>query len=207
MQEQEEEEGRDMKKERQNPWKLAVIACVLAALVIGFYFYLANKTRGGKSEDVPAISKSQQVLLRNLENNYPPSPKETLKYYCDILQCLYNESHTDEELEALAAQIQLLYDEEFIANQNEDMYLLSLAGEIANMSKDDMKISSYSPSSSTDVDYFSRDGYDWARLYCTFNIRKGTQIVSSQERFLMRKDSAGHWKIYGWELVEESDAK
>ena len=42
MQEQEEEEGRDMKKERQNPWKLAVIACVLAALVIGFYFYLRS---------------------------------------------------------------------------------------------------------------------------------------------------------------------
>lgn len=190
-----------MKKERQNPVKLVIIGCVLAALVTGFYFYLANKTRGN-SEDNPAVSKSRQVLLRNLETNYPPSPREVLKYYCDILQCLYNEAHTDEELEELAMQIQRLYDEEFIANQNEDMYLLSLAGEIANMNKNDMKISSYSTSSSTDVDYFSEDDFEWARLYCILNLRQGTQIVSTQERFLMRKDDAGHWKIYGWELVE-----
>lgn len=196
-------EGMSMRKERQNPVKLVIIGCILAALIIGFYFYLSNKTRGNGKEDNPTLSKSQQVLLRNLETNYPPSPREVLKYYCDILQCLYNESHTDEELEDLAMQIQRLYDGEFIANQNADMYLLSLAGEIANMEKNDMKISSYSTSSSTDVDYFTEDNYDWARLYCILSIRKGTQIVSSEERFLMRKDEDGHWKIYGWELVEE----
>lgn len=191
-----------MEKKRQNPIKLIIIGCVLAALIVGFYFYLANKTRGNTAEDETTITKSQQVLLRNLENNYPPSPREVLKYYCDIIQCLYNEVHTDEELEQLAKQIQLLYDDEFVANQTEELYLLNLAGEIADMSKNDMKISSYSTSSSTDVEFFKQDNFEWARLYCMFNIRKGTQILTTTERFLMRKDDAGHWKIYGWELAE-----
>jgi hypothetical protein len=191
-----------MEKKRQNPVKLIIIGCVLAALIVGFYFYLANKTRENTSEDAAAMTKSQQVLLRNLENNYPPSPREVLKYYCDIIQCLYNETHTDEELEKLAKQIQLLYDDEFVANQTEELYLLNLAGEIADMSKNDMKISSYSTSSSTDVEFFKQDNFEWARLYCMFNIRKGTQILTTTERFLMRKDDAGHWKIYGWELAE-----
>lgn len=191
-----------MEKKRQNPIKLIIIGCILAALIVGFYFYLANTTRGNAVEDTTTVTKSQQVLLRNLENNYPPTPREVLKYYCDIIQCLYNESHTDDELEKLAKQIQILYDEEFVANQTEELYLLSLAGEIADMSKNDMKISSYSTSSSTDVEFFTQDNFEWARLYCIFNIRKGTQMLTTTERFLMRKDDAGHWKIYGWELAE-----
>ncbi len=192
-----------MKKERQSPLKLIVIGCILAALVVGFYFYLSNRTKGDGTEQAETITKSQQVLLRNLENNYPPSPREVLKYYCDILQCLYNEPHSDEELEKLAMQIQLLYDEEFVANQPEDVYLLNLAGEIAELNKHDMKISSYSTSSSTDVEYFSRDGYEWASLYGILSIRQGTKMLTSNEKFLMRKDEDGHWKIYGWELVKE----
>ena len=192
-----------MKKERQSPLKLIVIGCILAALVVGFYFYLSNRTKGDGTEQAETITKSQQVLLRNLENNYPPSPREVLKYYCDILQCLYNEPHSDEELEKLAMQIQLLYDEEFVANLPEDVYLLNLAGEIAELNKHDMKISSYSTSSSTDVEYFSRDGYEWASLYGILSIRQGTKMLTSNEKFLMRKDEDGHWKIYGWELVKE----
>ena len=192
-----------MKKERQSPLKLIVIGCVLAALVVGFYFYLSNRTKGDGTEQTETVTKSQQVLLRNLDNNYPPSPREVLKYYCDILQCLYNEPHSDEELEKLAMQIQLLYDDEFVANQTEDVYLLSLAGEIAELNKQDMKISSYSTSSGTDVEYFSRDGYEWASLYGILSIRQGTKMLTSNEKFLMRKDDDGHWKIYGWELVKE----
>ena len=192
-----------MKKEQQNPLKLVIIGCILAALVIGFYFYLSNTKKGNSADTAETVTKTQQVLLRNMDTNYPPSPKEVLKYYCDIIQCLYNEPHNDEALEKLAMQVQLLYDEEFVANQTEDVYLLNLAGEIADMKKQDMKISSYSTSASTDVEYFSRDGYDWARLYGVLNIRQGTKILTSNERFLMRKDEAGHWKIYGWELMEE----
>ncbi len=188
-------------KERQNPVKLIIIGCILAALIVGFYFYIANKMKGNTEENVKA-TKSQQVLMRNLSTNYPPSPREVLKYYCEIIQCLYNEPHTDEELKKLASQIQLLYDDEFVANQPEDLYLLNLAGEIAELNKKDMKISSYSTSSSTDVETFTRDNYEWARLYCMFNIRKGTDMLVTTERFLMRKDEAGHWKIYGWELAE-----
>lgn len=188
--------------QRQSPLKLIIIGCILAALVVGFYFYLANKTKGSGEDEAVTVTKTQQVLARNLEINYPPSPKEVLKYYCDITQCFYNESHTDEEVEKLAMQIQLLYDDELVANQTE--YLQNLTDEIAAMKKADMKISSYSTSASTDVEFFTKDGFDWARLYCIFNIRKSTKILNTNERFLMRRDEAGHWKIYGWELVNDS---
>lgn len=182
--------------------RLAVIGCILVLLLIGFYYYLSHKTSTESKEDVAVVTQTQQVLLRNLETNYPPSPKEVVKYYCDITQCFYNEIHTDEELKELAFQIQLLYDEELIANQTEESYLQKLGSDIASMQSQGLVISSYSTSSSTDVEYFTEDGFDWARMYCSFAIRKGTELINTNERFLLRKDEEGHWKIYGWELVK-----
>ena len=64
-------------------------------------------------------------------------------------------------------------------------------------------ISSYSPASSVDVEEFQQDGFKWAKLQCSFTLRKGTQIQALTEIFLLRKDDEGHWKIYGWQPEEE----
>lgn len=179
-----------------------VIGCILVVLLIGFYYYLANRTSTESSDEVTTITKTQQVLLRDLDMNYPPSPKEVVKCFCDITQCFYNEEHTDEEVYQLAMHIQKLYDAELIANQTQEEYVQNLISDIANMKKNELVISSYSTSSSTDVEFFEEDGYEWARLYCNIAIRQGSKLLNTNERFLLRKDADGHWKIYGWELVE-----
>ena len=183
--------------------RILVIGCMLVVLLIGFYYYLSNRTSEDKAEEAVTLTQTQQVLLKNLDMNYPPSPKEVVKCFCEITQCFYNEENTDEQINQLAMQIQKLYDDELIANQTEEEYLRNLISDIANMKKNELVISSYSTSASTDVEFFDQDGYEWARLYCNFGIRQGTKLLNTNERFLLRKDADGHWKIYGWELVED----
>ena len=48
---------------------------------------------------------------------------------------------------------------------------------------------------------FFQDGYEWTRVYCTYEMKKDGEAISSYEIFLLRKDDAGCWKIYGWDLV------
>ena len=188
--------------EGQKTIKLIIIGCILAALLVGFYYYLSHKTSRENSEDVGTITKTQQVLLRNLDANYPPTPKEVVKYYCDITQCFYNETNTEEEIRELAMQIQKLYDDDLIANQTQDGYMQNLITDIISMNQQGLVVSSYSTSASTDVEEFSEDGYQWARLYCNFVLRQETTLINTNEQFLLRKDENGHWKIYGWQLVE-----
>ena len=104
--------------------RVIVVVCVLAALALGFYYYISHRDISGSENEV-TVTKSQQVLMRNLASNYPASPKEVMKYYCDITQCFYNETHTEEEVEALALKIRELYDTELIENQEEEHYLES----------------------------------------------------------------------------------
>ena len=78
--------------------KTAIIIVVLAALIGGYYFYLSNKTETPKETKVSAV---QDVILRDLDKNYPPTPKEVVKYYSELSKCLYNEKYSTEEFEQI----------------------------------------------------------------------------------------------------------
>lgn len=184
--------------------KTVIIAVVLAALVLGYYFYLSQKTGKEAAEEVVQITAVQSVLMKDLERNYPPTPKEVLRYYCQITQCFYNEEYSEEELLELAAKIQELYDDELVANKSQEDYLNDLKTEIADMKQNQYTITGYEVSASTDVEHFVEDGRSCARMYCTFNLKQAgaTGTTASMEQFVLRQDEDEHWKILGWELVE-----
>ncbi len=149
------------------------------------------------------ISAVQNVLLRNLEKNYPPSPKEVVKYYSELTKCLYNEDCSDEEIEQLAKKALQIYDDELASNQEWNRYITDLKSEIATKRSQEYAIMSYSVSPSTDVTFFTKDSYECASLYCTYNIRNGAVAGSVEELFILRKDEAGHWRIFGWDLPQD----
>ncbi len=183
--------------------KILIIGIILAALVFGYYFYLTNRRNKEVSENKVELTAVQNVLLRNLDKNYPPTPKEVMKVYGEIAMCIHGQSYTDEEFEQLASQIQKIYDEELIAEagNNGQQYLETLKNDIDDLKKKGIVISSYTLPSAADVSYYTLDGYDWAKLYFTFNLRQGTNRTTSEEVFLLRKDGDGRWKIYGWKTV------
>ena len=170
------------------------ICCVLLA------YYLMNvKAEKSKPEDYVKLTKVQEVLSKNLATNYPQTPKEVIKYYSEITKCFYDETYTEEELYDLAMKAMELYDHDLAANKTEEEYFRDLKSEIQAFKNNKYSISSYNISSSTDVYYFTDDGFDFARLYCTYNVRMGTVIQPIDEIFLLRKNLEGHWKIYGWD--------
>lgn len=182
--------------------KGTIILVILACLIVGYYFYLSNNS--GKRNEEPAdgvevMTMSQKALSRNLDSNYPPSPREVVKYFSEITQCFYNEEHTDEELKDLALKIREIYDDELVANQTEEEYLDLLNRDIEEYRSNGRSISGYSPSSSMDVDFFSENGYDWARLYCIYDVKQDSLIYKTTLCFILRKDENSHYKIYGWE--------
>lgn len=180
-----------------------ILLVVLVCLVLGYYFYLSNRdVPEPEATDTEIMTMTQKALARNLETNYPPSPREVVKYFSEITQCFYNEEHDEEELKALGLQMRGIYDDELIANQTEEEYLDLLQKDIDEFKANNRTISAYSPSSSVDVETFSQDGYEWARLYCVYDVQQDSLLYPTTLCFILRKDENGHYKIYGWEKVE-----
>lgn len=173
-----------------------IIFIILIFLILGYYFYLSNRTNAADEEPVET-TQTQEILLRDFEKNYPATPKETVKYYCELTKCFYNEEHSEEEIKQLSARAMEMYDADLAANQTQE-YAGSLKKDILNFKQSGINISSYRLSSSTDVEYYYAGERECASLYATFSLRKGTELFGVEEEFILRKDENGHWKILGW---------
>lgn len=181
--------------------KSGIIILLLVAMMIGYYFYLSNRQKQSEPPTVK-LTVAQELIARDLTNNYPPTVKEVLKYYSELTKCFYNEEYSDEELEQLASQARMLYDDELAADNDWSRYIMQLQSDIDAFKEKSIRVSNYVIPASTDVFYFSEDGYDFARMYCTYTLTSGNAKQTVEEVFLMRKDEAGHWKIFGWDLAE-----
>ena len=181
-----------------------VVVIILAVLVLVYYYHLSNKQAPPSEDEYVQSTAVQEVLGRNLIVNYPPTPKEVVRYYSEISKCFYNEEYTEEELEELAKQAQGLYDDDLIANKSWEQYLEDLRFDIQNFEQLNYTIESFSLSSSIDIENskFKQDGYEWARVYCNYTLRQGTERFYTSEVFILRKDEDGHWKIFGWDLAD-----
>lgn len=180
-----------------------IIAIVLILLVVGYYYYLSHR-EVDKTEEV-TVSKAQDLLLRDLDRNYPPTPKEVVKYFFDITTCLYNDKLSEADVEALALKLEELYDTDLLIHNPKEEYFTDLKSEIAAFQTSNSRILNYSTSSSLDVFYFEEDEGSFARLYGTYYLQVQKELKSLEEVFVLRKDKNGHWKIYGWQPVDDED--
>ncbi|MBQ0042211.1 MAG: hypothetical protein KBS85_02650 [Lachnospiraceae bacterium] len=184
---------------------IIIVFVIMAGLLVWLYFNLSNREDHSTDEVEKPMSKAQELLMRNLETNYPPSPREVLKYYNEITMCFYSEPNTDEEIEALGKQIRGLYDDELVANQAWDSYIASLKNDILEFKGYHRTITAYKVSSSLDIENskFTYKGRECCKSFCYYTLNSGGQIATTTEIFIFRKDEAGHWKILGWDLAEE----
>ena len=189
-----------MKTMKKSTVRIIVIFLIIIICIIGYYTYLSGRRRDTAGE--AKMTTVQLVLSRDLENDYPPTVKEVIKYYADIQKCFYNEECTDEEVEQLGRKARELYDDELLSINEESANLLQLKADIASFKSDKKQIGSVAVASSVNVDTFQEDGYDFARIQCTYSLIEDGQSSMSSTIYLLRRDENRRWKIYGWDLAK-----
>lgn len=74
-----------------------ILALVVIGLVVGAYYYFTVQKRASV-EDAVELTEVQKVITKDLDANYPATPREVVKYYNRIVKCFYNETYTEDEL-------------------------------------------------------------------------------------------------------------
>lgn len=179
---------------------MAVIA-VLATLC----FFMLHGC-GGDSDQIEeesvVLTNAQIIANTDLEANYPANERDVVSMYGRIMQVLYNETYEEKELEALAAQLQLLYDNELLLNQPN--YVLQLKQEINQKKNDGFLIQNYVVPGKNDVTFFTQDGRECAGMDVQFSVRNAARMEATFYVFILRKDeTTGRWKIFGWQPKED----
>ena len=167
--------------------KTIIIVSVLALMCIAYFFYLSNRKSTKDATDKSVWNQEVAALTtKDIDKNYPESPKEVVKLYARITKAYYKTSLTDE--------------------QTDKEFLDALKADIADYNSAKRYIADYTMDGSQAVKYTTIDNKEYASLVVLYSVREGSKLHKSYTRFVLRKDSDGKWKILYWELINGNNS-
>lgn len=186
-----------MKKNIRN----IMIAVVCVAAVVGGFYWMTQR-EADKAADEVELTEVQKVITKDIEGNYPATPREVIKTYNRIISCFYNQKYTEDELYALGDQARLLFDEELLENNPRDTYFENLKADIEDYAANKRTIASISISSSNDVELKTIDGAECAYVESAYFIKESDSFNRTHQMYLLRKDEDGKWKIVAFQKIK-----
>ncbi len=186
--------------------KSIVVGGILLGMIVGYYFYLSEKSSKDAGDEIIETSLTQDVLAKDLNKSYPATPREVVKYYNQIQECYYNEDNDEKTIKKVMEKSRELFDEELLEKNDEDTQFKDLMEEVQSFREKKRDIFGWSTDSAEDVEYNNFDGSEWASLNSYYTIRTDGSHTKTTEVFLLRKDAEGQWKIYGWDLAQPKEA-
>ena len=176
---------------------------LLVIIGLVFFTYLSNRTN--KSPESTTDSEAQKLLNYDFENEYPKTPRETVKLHCDYLKNVYSDKFADEDLSTVNQNIRKLFDMELLELNAESEQLQKMKDELLIYRENKQKIVSYSLPEGSQVEKNTEGDTEYAKMKVTLNLRVGSTPVSAEEEYILRKDAMGQWKILGWQTIPSSD--
>ena len=181
-----------------------ILLIVIAALVVGAFTFVAFRTPK-TVEEVTDVTEKDELMNRNIDVNYPATPREVMKLYNRYLLCLYGaegDELSSDELNALGKKMRGMYDEELLEGNPEETNLASLSQELARFKSGGKVMIQANICGSNEVEFIEVKGSQGALLEASYFIKKGKEEFSrTYQQFLLRKDEDGKWKILGFEKV------
>ena len=74
-----------------------IIAIVCVAAVVGGFYWMTQR-EANKPADEVELTEVQKVITKDIEGNYPATPREVVKTYNRIISCFYNQKYSNKFL-------------------------------------------------------------------------------------------------------------
>ena len=178
---------------------VAVLLCICA--VLGGFYYVIDKNKTA-AEDNTKLTEVEKVITKDLDSSYPKTPREVVKYYNRIISCYYADQYSEEQFEQLADKAMQLFDEELVANNPKESYMLSVKNDVEKYVSESKSISQSNVCASNDVIYKTIDGKECAFVMASYFIKEGSSYSKTFQQYVLRKDDKGCWKILGYEKAQ-----
>jgi hypothetical protein len=178
------------------------IACIIL-ICVGFYAFSQKNVTTEKE-----LTEVEKLIVKDLESNYPKTPREVVKLYNKIVTCYYSGDIKSAEIEKLADQMLLIMDEDLLLVNPRDEYLNSVKADIRKYKAEKKKVVSTNVCDSNEVKYVDdqKEGTSEvnkiAYVDASYFINIDGKFAYSYQQFVLRKDDNGRWKILAFYETE-----
>ncbi len=180
--------------------RVAIVSLICAALVVGYFLYL-NKKNSNTTEEDEQLTEAEIIETTDFDKNYPETPRAVIKWYDRISTVIYNNELGDVSVKEIGSQLRKLYDDDLLKLNPEKDFYNNLEDEMEENEKRNRSIVSYEECDSADVTYKTVNGYECAYVYSYYFGKEGNNFTRTYQKFCLRKDKQGRWKILTWEKV------
>ena len=183
--------------------RVVLSVTIILVLLVVMYAHVSN-VEPKKNENETVVSKVDEIISRDIVNNYPTTVRELVTLFTEIQMCYYNEDINEEELKCLADKARLLFDEDLLAQNPYETYYDNLKQEISDYKKINKKISRVLVDKASDVNVVPMpDGDKAASIKVTYYCKEMEGTTKTVETYILRKDDGDRWKIYGWGIIDD----
>lgn len=181
-----------------------ILACIL--LICGVFFVFMQEDEQSETE----LTEIQKIITKDLENDYPKTPREVIKLYNRIVKCYYGTELENKELKDLCLQMRKLLDEELLLLEanSEENYYNSVLTEVAYYKQNEMYIVEANVCASNEVKFITdkEKNQNLAEVAVSYFIKTGKKdFLKTYQDFVLREDEDGKWKILHWQEGEAWD--
>lgn len=176
------------------------VLVILASIVL-FVFFRMTQNASQRQDEPKSLTEMEKLLAYDFDGNYPKTVRDVMKLYCRYLKVVYSKDTSDEAVGALNSQMRKLYVQKLLDYNNEDSQLEALKVEKASFEKDKTSLVGYTVAEASQVVYDTIEDEEYARIRVTMNIKAGSS-GGRDFTYVLMKDEAGRWKIYGWTADE-----
>lgn len=184
---------------------IALILCV--ALICGGFYLVKNGL--GKSGGEDELSEVQKVITRDLEQQYPSTPREVVKFYNRIILCYYGEKYSNEEFDALSEQALMLFDDDLAEVNPKAEYQASVLAEVASYASRKRVITKANVCDSKDVVYLTDpdNGDDIAYVTASYFVKENNSYDKTFQEYVLRKSADGNWRILTYYQIKDNESE
>lgn len=192
--------------------KYVIVAIALICVICAGFFFFSE----GNKEPEKNLTEVEKVIVKDMEENYPKTAREVVKFYNKIVECYYgSETPTEKQLNDLVDQMLCIMDEDLLLVNPRDTYYNSVLGDINQYKVQKKQLVSTDVCDSNDVKYVTddKDGETesdkLAYVNASYFINADGKFGHTYQQFVLRQDEEGRWKILTFYKVqgEESDDK
>ena len=183
--------------------KKPMILTLVTLVIIGVYYY-CSRIEKDNNEKITVNNEVSKITSRDLELNYPSTPKAVVTYYSDIISVIYKIDMNDESIEKVATQMRGLFDDELLLVNSYNAYVDKLKVELEQYKEAERYISGYEIENGYNIEYITYQDKDYAKVDVLYYVREGKELKYVYEEYTLREDEDGKWKILFWELTDSS---
>ena len=139
-------------------------------------------------------TETEKLVAKDMDAGYPETPKEVIKLFGRINQCIYNKKLSDDDFSTLVGKLRVLYCESLQKKNSQDKMESEISAEKKKYPPKKRKIINYSIEDENKFQYKTIDGTEMVYLKFSYFVRTDNDYNTVNWYAILVKED-GKWRI------------